>query len=552
MTRVPLLTAALVVSLSVFADAQCNTLTVSFAAGNGQSGNMFDLIDLGASGLDIIGVDVNNLAAAATATTVNVYYKTGSHVGFEAAPAAWTLHAAVNVTLSPTGTGTPISFATPISIPPGGAPFALYVTCIAGANLAYTNGIAVGSQWAADANLRVNEGVGIAFPFAGTFSPRNFNGRIRYTTPGSLSAWQTNTPALSIDFDGAQASAQCGGGIVTKNVVFGQTATATFNLSSTLVGAGSAYDIAINNVDLQPNFFNLASGTVNLDFISAFPSFLNGGGAPLLSLIPGSGIPGASQTNLSIALTNVPAGKISMQGFAVNIAAPGGVSLSQGAELDVVSTAAPTSVPGPVGDDTSTAVDLATLTWCPAGVPFYGTSYTVMFVASNGRVNFGLANDDFSPTLAEALTGQPFAGNWSDLAPNTGGTITINNPGAGLVNVNYNLVRYFGDTATASFDIDFDCATGGVSIGNLQGILPSTLAMDQILGVSPGGAALATDPGLAGFGPGLAGAAGNSTDMLYAFNTAVSASLRHAAITAGMLSVSFTPDGFGNYIWLGL
>lgn len=70
-----------------------------------------------------------------------------------------------------------------------------------------------------------------------------------------------------------------------------------------------------------------------------------------------------------------------------------------------------------LGDDAFVQLFLNSWTF-----PFYGTTYTDVFVGSNGFVTMGSGDDDFSPSASEMLSGQPrIADLWIDLAPNEGG-----------------------------------------------------------------------------------------------------------------------------------
>ena len=93
---------------------------------------------------------------------VEIYTKTGTHVGFETNPGAWTLVGTANgITVAGIGYGTVIPLTISVTIP-GCETVGFYVTTtgssFSGSN--YTNGTAVGNIWAADANIQILEGTG--------------------------------------------------------------------------------------------------------------------------------------------------------------------------------------------------------------------------------------------------------------------------------------------------------------------------------------------------------------------------------------------------------
>ncbi len=177
-----LLVIALAIGLAGTAGAQFS-LTSTYAAGNGQSGNMFDIKAI-AGGVVINSFDVH--LAAGLSATVEVWAVTGggSYVGNEGTMSAWTMLASTMVTSAGTGVGTPLNLNLAHVIPPGQVQ-GYYVTTTA-STLQYTNGTAVGAVFVADTFLEFYEGIGIAYPFGGTFTPRIWNGTIHYAPLSSV------------------------------------------------------------------------------------------------------------------------------------------------------------------------------------------------------------------------------------------------------------------------------------------------------------------------------------------------------------------------------
>ncbi|MDC8001958.1 HYR domain-containing protein, partial [Aequorivita todarodis] len=154
------------------------TLTTTFAGGNGLDGAMFDVVAV--NDLTIDSFDVN-LDTGIT-DDIEVYFKTGTWVGFHTDPSAWTLLATTNVTSVGDGMPTPLNLNLGVVVAPGER-VAFYVTTING-GMNYTNGTTTGNLFASDANLEFYEGRGMSYPFTGGFEPRVFNGNIHYTTGG--------------------------------------------------------------------------------------------------------------------------------------------------------------------------------------------------------------------------------------------------------------------------------------------------------------------------------------------------------------------------------
>ncbi|HBL78906.1 MAG TPA: subtilisin, partial [Aequorivita sp.] len=154
------------------------TLTTTFAGGNGLDGAMFDVVAV--NDLTIDSFDVN-LDTGIT-DDIEVYFKTGTWVGSNTDPSAWTLLATANVTSAGDGLPTPLNLDLGVAVAPGER-VAFYVTTING-GMNYTNGTTTGNLFASDANLEFYEGRGMSYPFTGGFEPRVFNGNIHYTTGG--------------------------------------------------------------------------------------------------------------------------------------------------------------------------------------------------------------------------------------------------------------------------------------------------------------------------------------------------------------------------------
>lgn len=156
-------------------------LVVPYNSNNGQRGCMFDVFATNAVTIQCFDA---NLYAGTTAN-YEIYYRAGTHVGFENNAAAWTF---VGGPVSITSAGNNVPSAIPIAVGviiPAGQRYSFYITNDFGGGTSYTDGTAVGNFLASDANITVYEGVGKSYPFGLTFNVRNFNGTIFYD-PGSV------------------------------------------------------------------------------------------------------------------------------------------------------------------------------------------------------------------------------------------------------------------------------------------------------------------------------------------------------------------------------
>ena len=166
-----------------------SSLTTTFDAGNGQAGNMFDIMAINDLTVDSFDISFDS----GVTDDVEIYFKTGTWVGFDADPAAWTLLTTVTgVTSAGDNVPTPLSLNLGVDVL-AGETVAFYVTLTTTTAINYTNGTVVGALFASDANMEFYEGAGNPYPFAGTFAPRIFNGNIVYSTGTG--------PSATLDFD---------------------------------------------------------------------------------------------------------------------------------------------------------------------------------------------------------------------------------------------------------------------------------------------------------------------------------------------------------------
>ncbi|MDO8999684.1 MAG: T9SS type A sorting domain-containing protein [Bacteroidota bacterium] len=157
--------------------ASAANLVTFYATNNAQRGIMFDIQAINA--ITVLCFEMNLNVGT---TNMEIYTKTGTHVGFQNNAAAWTLVGnAANVTSA--GVNLPTNIPIPLAVGIGaGLVQAFYITRTTafGPTGAYTNGTGVGNTLAFNADLILKEGTGKDYPFGASFAPRSFNGRVFY------------------------------------------------------------------------------------------------------------------------------------------------------------------------------------------------------------------------------------------------------------------------------------------------------------------------------------------------------------------------------------
>jgi hypothetical protein len=160
--------------------AAAGSITTTFVGGNGFTGNMFEAT-IGPSAITVNSLAVN---VAAGPLTIDVYIKTGTYIGFETTPAAWTLVSATAVTGLGSGNHTAVAV-TPFALA-AGTSYGLYVTTTtpAGTTMFYTDGSSSPSN--ADLSLSLGEGLGGIFGSTSVISNRIWNGTINYNLGNTI------------------------------------------------------------------------------------------------------------------------------------------------------------------------------------------------------------------------------------------------------------------------------------------------------------------------------------------------------------------------------
>ncbi len=215
--------------------AECDEVTCVLAGaevlsapsphGNGNAGFMFDI--QATNTVIITSFDVFPIGVI---TGLEIYAKTGTHVGFESTAGAWTLLGS-SAGVAPDGTApvpVPIAVNTTIS---AGTTTAFYVTATGGASVTYHNGTSRATVAASDANITLFEGTGKAYPFTSSNITRAFEGNIHYTTQLVSEALDSSTgTATGVDVDSAMFDVVATNAVEEADTLSVELAAGTFDV----------------------------------------------------------------------------------------------------------------------------------------------------------------------------------------------------------------------------------------------------------------------------------------------------------------------------------
>ncbi len=211
----------------------CQQLNTTLAAGNGNDGAMFTVA---AKNFDVLIESINPGVpfGSGTSAPFSAYYRLGSYHGFETTPSAWTF--IDSATLTSTGNNLEATgFKNLNVVVPANLDVSFYVTGHGGLQLNYTDGIQEDSLYASDNFLKFYEGIGVAYPFAINFTPRVFNGSIKYCFVGD-----TIRPVLNITTSASNPTTSAS---VPVTFEFSKPVTG-FDLSDVLASNGSVGPIS--------------------------------------------------------------------------------------------------------------------------------------------------------------------------------------------------------------------------------------------------------------------------------------------------------------------
>jgi len=175
----------------------CKSIETTFTDDNGSNANIFE-IQARDNDIEIYGLTIH--ASTTTdnnpQTVVKVWERSGDYTGFTSSSNGWNLVQDINVNGQGTGIPTVLSdFDTPIIIPAGSTKsFNVFVE----KGIRYTNGLnEEGSVYTQNEDIIIYEGIGQNAEFGGrTFSPRVWNGIVRYSVVAAATNPPTNRPTL--------------------------------------------------------------------------------------------------------------------------------------------------------------------------------------------------------------------------------------------------------------------------------------------------------------------------------------------------------------------
>jgi hypothetical protein len=217
---------------------------------------MFDVT--AANDIRVVSLDCNiNVGQV----TIDVYTVPGGYSGNETNPSAWTLRGTGVTTSTGTDQPTPIPFPLDIEIA-AGQTLGFYVTSSAGVGFRYTDGLGTGPA-AQNSDLTISEGLGLAFPFSTSFTPRTWNGTIHYQA-------DSGTPFCFAD--GTAGVCPCG------NFTFAETGCMHSGGVGAVLSSSGSTSVAADALRCQAS--NLTLGKPSL-LLTGTVSLNAGAGVPL-------------------------------------------------------------------------------------------------------------------------------------------------------------------------------------------------------------------------------------------------------------------------------
>jgi photosystem II stability/assembly factor-like uncharacterized protein len=178
-----------------------NDITTSFNASNGSGGVMFDIST--SNNINLTGFGLNLYSGQ---KTVYIYYKNGTHIGFENDSLAWIFLDSITVTSGGSGGSTLVNLSSTLSCIQGQT-YGFFLSNSVWPDFRYIAGNATGSLQSSDPNISIYEGVGRRSKYFNSqiFQDRKFSGTIYYNVVGVPS--QTNyTYTFTQKNDGYQTS----------------------------------------------------------------------------------------------------------------------------------------------------------------------------------------------------------------------------------------------------------------------------------------------------------------------------------------------------------
>jgi hypothetical protein len=196
------------------------SLTSTFISNNGFAGNTFDITPM--VDLEITGLDFNGSNLSGLQYNIDVYYKVGTSVGFEADPLAWTLLASgLSDPCSGTNIPTNVNLAGNGMVLSAGVTYGVYFDSVdyaTGGGISYTNGTGANEIYSnMDLLLECKTGQGSPAFSGTTFTPRVWNGTIYYDTLSGGGLYYSITNMVA----GQVANFSITGAVPGTNVIVG-------------------------------------------------------------------------------------------------------------------------------------------------------------------------------------------------------------------------------------------------------------------------------------------------------------------------------------------
>ncbi len=219
-------------------DNNLSPLSTIFSGLTTEPGVMFDVTMLKSVTLSSFDMRCN-----VGTFNVEIYYKTGTLVGSENNPAAWTLITTIPSSSSGSVGNRNFPLSTPLNLY-GGQTYSFYVTGTipGGGEVIYSIGTAVGNIAASNADLQIKEGVAKDYPFTTTFSPRVANVSLNYSKP-SCSSSPRATAVLTVNPNPATPAGTASVCIGSTTTLSSATTGGTWTSGSANATVGSATGI---------------------------------------------------------------------------------------------------------------------------------------------------------------------------------------------------------------------------------------------------------------------------------------------------------------------
>jgi len=239
------------------------SLTSLFAGNNGFAGNTFDLTPN--ADLEITGLDFNGSGSGLT-YNVDVYYRVGTSVGFEADSSAWTLlSSGLSAPCNGNDIPTFVSLAGNGVVLSAGTTYGIYFDSVdysAGAGIQYTNGTGANEIYSnGDLLLECKTGQGSPAFSGTTFSPRVWNGTIHYDTLSGSGPYYSIT-----------------------NMVAGQTAT--FSITGAAPSSNCTIGYSLNGAGPLNTSYGIVDMTPPISILANITSDANGDASILINVPP--------------------------------------------------------------------------------------------------------------------------------------------------------------------------------------------------------------------------------------------------------------------------